>query len=122
MGRTTDSYNQCAIINTGFTMVALAFMDVYPTESAYFASNAIRAADTNLTEFSLDGAYREGAGYWQYTMQFVAQLLSSLDIIFDTCFSLELHESADYCCLGQKIWQFCGLLYVAVLWKGKGNV
>ena len=92
LGRTTVSYNQCAIINTGFTMAALAFMDVYPTESAYIASNAIKAADINLTEFGPDGAYREGAGYWQYTTQFVAKLLSSLDIVFDTCFSLDLCE------------------------------
>ena len=90
--RTVASYNQCAIINCGFAMAGLAFMDVYPEESAYIVSNAIKGADINLTEFAPDGAYSEGAGYWAYVMSSIAKLLASLEKVFGTCYSLDLCE------------------------------
>ncbi len=100
MDKTVASYNQCTIINCGLAMAAMAFMDVYPEHSAYITANAIRGAEINLTEFGPDGAYREGAGYWTFTMTYVAKLLASLDSVFGTCFSLDLCEglstSADY--------------------------
>ena len=90
--RTVVSYNQCAIINCGLAMAALAFMDVYPEVGTYITSNAIKAASINLTEFAPDGAYREGAGYWAYVMTYVVKLLSTIETVFGTCYSLDLCE------------------------------
>ncbi len=95
LDRTVVSYNQCIIINSELALGALAFMDVYPELSAYIVSNAVRAADVSMTEYGPDGAWIEGPHYWDYTTQFTAKLLSSLDIIFGTCFSLDLCEGLD---------------------------
>ena len=90
--RTVVSYNQCAIINCGLAMAALAFMDEYPEVGAYITSNAIKAASINLTEFAPDGAYREGAGYWTYVMTYIVKMLSTIETVFGTCYSLDLCE------------------------------
>ena len=98
--RTVVSYNQCVVINSGFALGALAFMDVYPEVSSYIVSNAVRAADVTFTEYGPDGAWMEGPNYWDYTTQYASKLMSSLETIFGTCFSLDLCEglsdTADY--------------------------
>ena len=95
LDRTVVSYNQCIIINSELALGALAFMDVYPELSAYIVSNAVRAADVSMTEYGPDGAWIEGPHYWDYTTQFTTKLLSCLDIIFGTCFSLDACEGLD---------------------------
>ncbi len=84
--------NQNVVVNAGFLMGALAFMDVYPEESAFITSGAIRAVEGMLIEFGPDGAWKEGPNYWEYTMQYTAKLLSTLDSVFGTCFSLDKCE------------------------------
>ena len=81
-------------------MAAMAFMDVYPEECYYMVSCGIRGADIMLTEYGPDGAWFEGPGYWEYAMQYTVKMLSTLDCVFGTCFSLDkcqgLSTAADY--------------------------
>ena len=94
----TNNHN--IIMNGGFTMSALAFMDVYPQEASYMLSSAVRGADIMLVTFGPDGAWPEGPGYWEYAMQYTSKMLSVLDTAFGTCFELDacqgLSTAADY--------------------------
>lgn len=84
--------NQNFVVNAGFTMGALAMMDVYPEESAFITSGAIRAIGGMMIEFGPDGAWKEGPNYWEYSMQYTSKMLSSLECVFGTCFSLDKCE------------------------------
>ena len=94
----TNNHN--IIMNGGFTMIALAFMDVYPEEACYMVSSAVHGAEYMLVTFGPDGAWPEGPGYWEYAMQYTSKMLSTLDTAFGTCFELDncqgLSTAADY--------------------------
>ncbi|MBR4060157.1 MAG: DUF4962 domain-containing protein [Lachnospiraceae bacterium] len=91
-GAVLSGINHNIVLNGGFAMGAMAFMDVYPDESSYILSGAIRAADIMLTEYGPEGAWKEGPGYWEYATQYTSKMLSSLETMFGTCFSLDVCE------------------------------
>lgn len=88
-----DNHN--VVSNGGMTMLALAFMDTYPKECAYIVSNAVRAVDNMLYKFAPDGAWYEGPHYWEYTMQYTAKMISSLESTLGTSLGLDTCEGLD---------------------------
>ena len=92
--------NHNIVLNGGFTMSALALMDVYPEISAHITSMCIRGADLMLIEYGKDGAWKEGPGYWEFTTRYTTKMLSALETVFGTCFGLDLceglEETADF--------------------------
>lgn len=87
--------NHNIVLNGGFTMGAVALMDVYPEIAAHITSMTVRAADLMLVEFGPDGAWKEGPHYWEYTAQFTSKMLSTLETVFGTCFSLDACEGLE---------------------------
>ena len=83
------------VLNGGFAMSALAFMDVYPEVASYITSITIRGADRVMVEYGKDGAWREGPGYWGTTTGYVAKMFTTLEPIFGTCFGLDLCEGLE---------------------------
>ena len=94
-GAVKVTQNHNIVLNGSFTIAGLAFMDVYPEISSYLVSNAIHGADIMLTEFGPDGAWKESPGYWEYAMQYTAKMLSALDTVLGTCYSLDKIEGLD---------------------------
>ena len=91
-GGALSGLNLNSVYNGGLALSAIALMDKYPEESFFILSGAIRAIDIMLTEYGPDGAWKEGTDYWEYATQYAIKLLSGVETIFGTCFSLELCE------------------------------
>lgn len=87
--------NHNIVLNGGFTMSALALMDVYPEIGAHITSMCIRGADLMLIEYGKDGAWKEGPGYWEFTTRYTTKMLSALKTVFGTCFGLDLCEGLE---------------------------
>ena len=96
----TAGNNHSNVCNGGIAMSALAMMDVYPEETAYLVSNALRGVDLVLYHFAPEGAWFEGVSYWEYTMQFTVRLLSSMQTSLGTMLGYEkiegLSTAGDY--------------------------
>ncbi|MBQ4528290.1 MAG: heparinase II/III family protein [Clostridia bacterium] len=92
--------NHNVVCNGGIAMASLAVMDVFPKETYFLVSCAVRAAELNIQHFAPEGAYYEGPHYWEYAMQYTSKLISSLDSSLGGAFGLEcvegLDSSADY--------------------------
>ena len=71
--------NRTIVCCSGVSMAALAVLDVYPEEAAFIISSGARAVESVIDKFGPDGAYFEGPSYWEYTMQYVAKHLTSLE-------------------------------------------
>ena len=84
--------NHNVVINGGITMAGLAFMDVYPEIGSYVVSGAVRGLDWMIYRYAPAGAWYEGPHYWEYTTQYTTKMLSSLDSVLGTCYSLDKTE------------------------------
>lgn len=84
--------NHNVVINGGVTMAGLAFMDVYPEIGSYVVSGAVRGLDWMIYRYAPAGAWYEGPHYWEYTTQYTTKMLSSLDSVLGTCYSLDKTE------------------------------
>ena len=92
--------NHTIICNSGIAIGAMAVMDRYPKECAYLVSNAIRGIEGEIYKFAHEGAWYEGASYWEYAMSYSVKMLSALQTTFGTDFGLAmtegLREAADF--------------------------
>ncbi len=93
------SNNHGVVCNSGMMVSALAFMDKYPNECAWFASNAMRGMENSLHKWH-NGAWWEGPHYWEYTTIYTVKFIESMMSILDSdCGfkSLEgLNNAAEY--------------------------
>ena len=87
--------NHNAVMNSGAVIMALAFADIYPRESFYLISGAIRAAENMLHRYAPLGAWYEGVPYGAMTLNFMAYHWAAADKIFGTNYTLECSEGAD---------------------------
>lgn len=87
--------NHNSVMNSGITICALAFMDAFPKEGAYFIENSLRATEVTVPNFAPDGAWYEGVGYGCMTLEYLALQLSALEAVFGNCYCLDFAEGMD---------------------------
>ena len=80
------------ICSGGVSLMSIAMMDVYPEISEKILSSAIRCIEPAIVRFAPDGAWYEGASYWELTMQYTAKILSGLQTVFGTSYGLDKLE------------------------------
>lgn len=90
-----NTSNHNIATNGNIAVAAMAFMDAYPEECTYLLRNAIRGADIMMYRWGPDGSWYEGLGYWEFTMNFTTNMLSSLDSTFGTSFGLDKCDGLD---------------------------
>ncbi|MBO5370498.1 MAG: heparinase II/III family protein [Clostridia bacterium] len=81
--------NHNSVMNSGITMCALAFMDIFPDEGAYFIANSLRATERTVHNFFPDGAWYEGVGYGCMTLEYMALQLSAVHNAFGTLYGID---------------------------------
>ncbi|MBR5508312.1 MAG: heparinase II/III family protein [Clostridia bacterium] len=87
--------NHCMVMNSGATLLGLAFFDVYPEVSAYSISAATRCLETGINCFTPDGEWFEGMGYTGMTVEYLTYQLSALKKVFGTCYGLDKTPGID---------------------------
>ncbi len=84
--RVTNNWNQ--VCNAGVTVGALAVAESEPELAARIVARAITTVPIAMHEYSPDGAYPEGPGYWGYGTTFNVILISALQSVLGTDFGL----------------------------------
>jgi hypothetical protein len=86
------SHNWNQVCNGGIGMGALAIADEEPKLSEYILRQVIRYLPYAMIHFGPDGAWNEGPGYWGYSTQYNAAILSGLESSLGTDFGLSKIE------------------------------
>lgn len=89
---TTARMNWNVVCNGGLMMGAMAIADAQPDKAFSQLSVGMRSLEYMMPEFIPSGAWEEGAGYWEYTMQYMAYLISSLKNTFGSDFHLSEYQ------------------------------
>ncbi|MSU23190.1 MAG: heparinase [Opitutus sp.] len=84
--KATNNWNQ--VCNGGITIGALAVAESAPALVAEMIARAVNTVPISMHEFSPDGAYPEGPGYWGYGTTFNVLLISALQSTLGTDFGL----------------------------------
>lgn len=84
--RATNNWNQ--VCNGGMTVGALAVAESEPALAAQLIARAVNTVPVSMHEFSPDGAYPEGPGYWGYGTTYNLILISALQSVLGTDFGL----------------------------------
>lgn len=84
--KATNNWNQ--VCNGGITIGALAVAETDTALAAEMIVRAVKTVPTSMHEFSPDGAYPEGPGYWGYGTTFNVLLISALQSALGTDFGL----------------------------------
>lgn len=84
--KATNNWNQ--VCNGGITIGALAVAETDTALAAEMIARAVKTVPTSMHEFSPDGAYPEGPGYWGYGTTFNVLLISALQSVLGTDFGL----------------------------------
>jgi hypothetical protein len=84
--RNSNNWNQ--VCNTGISMGALAVYEENPALSVQLLNRAIKTLPISMNEYSPDGAYPEGIGYWSYGTTFNTFFLAAMEKIYHTDFGL----------------------------------
>ena len=96
--RATNNWNQ--VCNAGMTVGALAVAESEPVLAARIIARAVNTVPVSMHEYSPDGAYPEGPGYWGYGTTFNVILISALQSVLGTDFGLSQQPgflaTADY--------------------------
>ncbi len=82
----THNWNQ--VCNAGMTYGALAIYEDHPDYSRLIIDRAIESIKLPMGDYSPDGAYPEGYGYWGYGTSFNVMFLSAIEKAFGTDFGL----------------------------------
>ncbi len=88
------SNNHGTVCNGSVTMTALAFMDVYPEESAWIVSNAMMGMEINLYRW-YHGAWWEGPHYWDYAVAYTVKFIESMQSVLGTDYGFKSMEGLD---------------------------
>lgn len=84
--RSTNNWNQ--VCNGGMTIGALAVAESERALAAEMIARAINTVPRSMHEFSPDGAYPEGPGYWGYGTTYNVLLISALQSTLGSDFGL----------------------------------
>lgn len=77
-------WNWNVVCNGGLAVGALAVMDTDPELAAEVISCGLESYQAMVGEFAPDGAWKEGPGYWHYTVQYMTYYMSSLQSALGT--------------------------------------
>jgi hypothetical protein len=84
--KATHNWNQ--VCNAGMTYGALAIYEDQPELAKRIINRAIDSVVLPMGDYSPNGAYPEGYGYWGYGTSFNVMLISAVDKAFGTDFGL----------------------------------
>ncbi len=69
-------------------MGAVAIFEQYPDMCSDMIAMQVRDVEAMMNSFYPDGAWFEGIVYWEYTMAYTVNMLSTLEACFGTDFNL----------------------------------
>ncbi|EAY07511.1 hypothetical protein TVAG_124840 [Trichomonas vaginalis G3] len=78
--RTTNNWNQ--VCNSGMTLAAIALRDTDLNLSDYIINRSVNSLKISMGEYSPDGNYPEGYGYWGYGTTYAGIMFAALDRFF----------------------------------------
>lgn len=84
--RSTNNWNQ--VCNAGMAYGAMAIYEDQPAVASQVINRAIETVVLPMGEYSPDGAYPEGYGYWSYGTSFNVMLISALEKLTGRDFGL----------------------------------
>jgi len=90
-----NSANHNMVMNAGATAIGIAFMDIYPKESAYFISEALKCLEVAIPSYAPEGAWYEGMNYAKMTLEYMNYQLGALDQVFGTNYTLDKTQGID---------------------------
>lgn len=85
---TKTPWNWNQVCNGGMTLGALAVADEEPELAQYIVAQAIRSVPIAMANYSPDGAWAEGPGYWSYATHYTVYMLAGLQSALGTDFGL----------------------------------
>lgn len=94
-GGITNKANHNQVMNAGGALLGLAFMDVYPKESAYCVAESIRCLEFAIIGYAPEGSWFEGMGYGAMSLEYMSYQLASIKKIFNTVYTLDASEGVD---------------------------
>ena len=83
-----SDHNWNQVCNAGITFGALAVYEDNKDESIELVNRAIGSIIIAMNEYSPDGAYPEGIGYWDYGTSFNMMFLATIEKIYKSDFGL----------------------------------
>jgi len=84
--KVTNNWNQ--VCNAGMTYGALAVYESKPDLAKQIIERAVKSIQLPMEDYSPDGAYPEGYGYWGYGTSFNIMFISAVEKIYNTDFGL----------------------------------
>lgn len=81
-----NNWNQ--VCHGGTVVAALALWETYPVLGAALVKRAIENVPYALKAYAPDGAYPEGAGYWEYGTSYTVAMLDALESCFGQDYGL----------------------------------
>jgi len=82
------NYNWNQVCNSGIAYGALATYELHPAVSKAITERAIQSISIPMKEYSPDGVYNEGFGYWNYGTSYNVMFISALETVFNSDFGL----------------------------------
>jgi len=79
-------HNWNFVCNGGSAIGAMAIMDEMPEECSLIVRHAFENIQIAIPHFDPDGAWREGIGYWGYSLRYLTPWLQSMESTFGTDF------------------------------------
>lgn len=89
----TSNWN--VVCNGGMAIGAIAIFDRNPDVCADVISIALRDLEPMMNSFYPDGAWFEGVGYWEYTISYLLNMITSLNGCFATDFNVSNAPALD---------------------------
>ncbi|MBQ9456849.1 MAG: heparinase II/III family protein [Thermoguttaceae bacterium] len=91
-GWRNSAYNWNQVCNGGMAMGALAIADALPPEKRDTANKILHLSITTvpkaMASFAPDGLWKEGPGYWQYTLLYTTFLVNTLEASLGSDFGI----------------------------------
>ncbi len=84
----TCHHNWNQVCNGGITTGALAIGDEVPGLATEIVSSALKSVPLAMAEYSPDGAWPEGPGYWGYATMYNVAMIATLESALGTDFKL----------------------------------
>lgn len=93
-------FNWNQVCHGGLSVAALAIYNTYPEEAKFIIERAAECVPYAAKVYEPDGAYPEGASYWEYGTTFQVLLIEAMRSAFGHCYGLNEYEgfmeSADF--------------------------
>ena len=98
-GWRNSAYNWNQVCNGGMAMGALAIANALPPEKREVANKivhlSVTTVKTAMASFAPDGMWKEGPGYWQYTLLYTTFLVNTLEASLGSDFDITKAEGFD---------------------------